>query len=621
MAEITKLSSELANKIAAGEVVERPASVVKELAENAIDAGSTRIAIGVKEGGLAEIRITDNGTGMTKQDAELSFSRHATSKIKTEMDLFRISTLGFRGEALPSIAAVSHLELETGNGEGAGTLIRYQGGKRITCTAAKGRSGTEMIVRDLFFNTPARLKHMKTINTELSKITDVVNRLALANPFISFELSHNGRQLLFTNGSGDVRAVIAAIYGRYTAQQFLPIRAATDDYTIEGFVAKPEVTRASRQHFFTIINGRYIRHFPLTKAIEQAYHTLLPIGRHPLAVLHIQMDPVLIDVNVHPSKLEVRLSKEQELTRLLEETIKKQLHEETLIPEVDKKRGKQLQSEQVPFHFSSVPVPQKEPEPQSFLEDQNPLEQKIDKEEAESVNNSSRSIDTNNTIHESKADFSKENSPLNEQKEKMAASTRSTSTRFPVLELIGQFHGTYILTQNEEGLYIIDQHAAQERIFYEYYRERIAETKPELQELMVPLTLEFSAVEETIVQMNQSKLEEVGVFLEPFGQRTYRVSAYPVWFPSGEEESTIRELLEQLKQGKKISIQKLREAAAILMSCKAAIKANRYLRQDEMQALITRLGQCEVPFTCPHGRPILIHFSSYDMEKMFKRIM
>ncbi|MFB4162747.1 DNA mismatch repair endonuclease MutL [Alteribacillus sp. JSM 102045] len=631
MSSVKKLSDDLSNKIAAGEVVERPASVVKELTENAIDADSTRIDIQVEEGGLSEIRVADNGKGMTKEDAELAFLRHATSKIQTEKDLFHISTLGFRGEALPSIAAVSNLNLETGTGKGAGTLIRYQGGKRIAFSSAKSRRGTEITVRDLFFNTPARLKYMKTINTEIGNISDVVNRLALANPSVSFRLMHNKKQLLFSNGNGDIRAVIAAIYGRRTAQNFLSIQENSVDYKVEGFVAKPEINRASRQYISTFINGRYVRHFPLTKAIENAFHTLLPIGRYPLAVIHIHMDPVLIDVNVHPSKLEVRLSKEKELTDVLEKAIRAELFEEQLIPEVDQKRGKNAGSEQLHLSFSEnntqkqprkdQPSPNKEftsydREPEkSFLTAETPVEDDYAVNEMEAVEERKDvELVINDIAHETQA------ANLEEPAGTMKKETIKDK-RVPELEIIGQMHGTYILAQNEKGLYIVDQHAAQERIFYEYFRGKIGETHPHLQDLIVPITFEVSPEEELLLQSHKKDLEDVGVFLEPFGYRTYRVSAHPSWFPSGQEESTIRELFQQLMEDKKISIHKLREEAAILMSCKAAIKANRFLRADEINALMDRLRQCEVPFTCPHGRPIIIHFSSYDMEKMFKRVM
>ncbi|RSL33241.1 DNA mismatch repair endonuclease MutL [Salibacterium salarium] len=622
MAAIKKLSDELSNKIAAGEVVERPASIVKELVENAIDAESTRVDIQIEEGGLSKIRVVDNGSGMGKEDAEIAFLRHATSKIKTERDLFKIATLGFRGEALPSIAAVSNMELETGTGDAAGTLIRYQGGKRITLSSSKGRKGTEITVRDLFFNTPARLKYMKTINTEIGNISDVVNRLALANPSVSLRLSHNNRQLLFTNGNGDIQAVLAAIYGRQTAGQFLKIDNHSVDYKVEGFAAKPEVNRASRQYISTFINGRYVKHYPLVKAIENAYHTLLPIGRHPLVVLHIQMDPVLIDVNVHPAKLEVRISKEKELMDVVETAIKTKLTQETLIPDVDQSRTKRQTTEQVPLHFEQQPSSSREQTSNQLMYGQ---EVSTNENQGDSFQHATR--ETSPAIHiqhqpqDSNMGYQDNQEMVQEQSSQHVSNEKTKQDRVPELEVIGQMHGTYILTQNENGLYIIDQHAAQERIFYEFYREKIGETDFRLQDLIVPITLELSPEEDMIVHSYKDELAEVGVFLESFGYRTHRVTTYPAWFPHGEEESTIRELLEQLMKDKKISISKLREDAAILMSCKAAIKANRYLRADEMDSLMESLRQCDIPFTCPHGRPIIIHFSGYDMEKMFKRIM
>lgn len=322
MGKIRKLDDALANKIAAGEVVERPASVVKELIENAIDAHSTIIEVELEEAGLAKIRVVDNGDGFEEEDCFLAFERHATSKIKDEADLFRIRTLGFRGEALPSIASVSHLELKTSTGEGPGTWLVLKGGELVQHGRTSSRKGTDITVSHLFFNTPARLKYMKTIHTELGHVVDVINRLALAHPHISFRLTHNGKQLFYTNGNGDVRQVLAAIYGLDVAKKMIAIHAETLDFTIDGYVALPEVTRASRNYMTTIVNGRYIKNYSLYKAIEEGYHTLLPIGRHPITFLNIMMDPLLIDVNVHPAKLEVRFSKEAELNELVQQTIR-----------------------------------------------------------------------------------------------------------------------------------------------------------------------------------------------------------------------------------------------------------------------------------------------------------
>src|SRR3954447_10358066 len=332
MGKIIQLDDALSNKIAAGEVVERPASVVKELVENAIDAGSTVIEIEVEEAGLAKIRITDNGYGIDEEDVLLAFQRHATSKIKNENDLFRIRTLGFRGEALPSIASVSRLEMKTSTGEGAGNRVVIEGGKVEVFEKASARRGTDITISDLFYNTPARLKYMKTIHTELGNITDVVNRLALSHPEVAFRLIHNERKLLQTNGNGDVRQVLASIYGMAIAKQLVPITGQSLDYKINGFASMPEVTRASRNYISTMINGRFIKNYALAKAIQEGYHTLLPIGRFPIVLLNIEMDPLLVDVNVHPSKMEVRISKEAELDELVTNMIKDTFKSKILIP-------------------------------------------------------------------------------------------------------------------------------------------------------------------------------------------------------------------------------------------------------------------------------------------------
>ncbi|MDF2646253.1 MAG: mismatch repair protein, partial [Paenibacillus sp.] len=334
MGKIQLLSEHIANQIAAGEVVERPSSVVKELVENSVDAGSTRIDVTIEEGGLQLIRVSDNGSGMALEDCELAFQRHATSKIATSKDLFSIRTLGFRGEALPSIASVSRLECVTSStNDGLGRKISIEGGTIRSVEETAASRGTEVSVRELFYNTPARLKYMKTIQTELGHISDYLYRLALAHPGIAFSLKHNSNLLLQTLGNGDLLQVIAGIYGTAIGKQMLPIQVESLDYTITGFVAKPEMTRANRGGISTIVNGRYVRNFALNQALLQGYHTLLPINRYPVAVLHIGMDPALVDVNVHPSKLEVRFSKEAELTALIEAEVKRLFGRQVLIPQ------------------------------------------------------------------------------------------------------------------------------------------------------------------------------------------------------------------------------------------------------------------------------------------------
>ncbi|MFQ6386841.1 DNA mismatch repair endonuclease MutL [Priestia aryabhattai] len=625
MGKIVQLSDELSNKIAAGEVVERPASVVKELVENAIDANSTVIEIELEEAGLSKIRILDNGDGIASEDCLTAFKRHATSKIKTEQDLFRIRTLGFRGEALPSIASVSMLELKTSTGEEAGTHLKLRGGEIVHHELTSSRKGTELVIENLFFNTPARLKYMKTVNTELGNVTDVVNRLAMSHPEVSIRLMHQGRQLLYTNGSGDVRQVLAAIYGMAVAKKMIPINVQSLDYEVNGYVALPEITRASRNYMSTIINGRFVKNYGLLKAVQQGYHTLLPIGRFPIVFLTITMDPLLVDVNVHPAKLEVRLSKEAELFELIEQGVKAAFKKQQLIPDAvvpTKSKSAVQPTEQQTFTFDHQSKPSgyqpsdtvREPSfkeaPARVDEIMPPVKTEVMRQ-GEELEPTFREIEHYEESVEENAPIPEPNRSAKEQPE----------PRVPAMYPIGQMHGTYILAQNEKGLFIIDQHAAQERIKYEYFKRKLGEVDSEVQELLMPLTLEFSGNEALILEEYKDMLAEVGVFLEPFGQNSYIVRSHPQWFPKGEEQETIEEMIQQIFTMKRVNIEKLREEAAIMMSCKGSIKANHHLRNDEIFALLETLRKTTDPFTCPHGRPIIIHHSTYEMEKMFKRVM
>lgn len=614
MSKIIQLDDALSNKIAAGEVVERPASVVKELVENSIDAGSTMIEIEVYEAGLSKIRIIDNGDGIEEEDVLTAFQRHATSKIKNETDLFRIRTLGFRGEALPSIASVSRIDMKTSTGE-IGTRIVVEGGNIETVDKASARKGTDLTVSDLFFNTPARLKYMKTIHTELGNITDVVNRLALAHPEVSIRLIHNDRKLLHTNGNSDVRQVLAAIYGMNIVKKMVPIDGRSLDFRIHGYAALPEVTRASRNYISTMINGRFIKNYSLAKAIQDGYHTLLPIGRYPIVLLNIEMDPLLVDVNVHPAKMEVRLSKEQELNELVTSTIKSAFQSKQLIPTgFTEPKTVQAKREQTSFKLDHIIEKNNRQEgkseyskmPESYYENSH---------SAKPITNSLEQIYEERSVFPDKEIMSSTNFHIHED------TLNTETTRVPPLYPIGQMHGTYIFAQNENGLYIIDQHAAQERIKYEYFKEKVGYVESELQELLIPLTFEYSTDDYIKIDEYKHELEKVGVFLEPFGHNSFIIRSHPQWLPKGEEQVIIEDMIEQLLSMKRVDIKKLREEAAIMMSCKASIKANRHLRNDEIQALLDELRQTFDPFTCPHGRPIIIHYSTYEMEKMFKRIM
>lgn len=606
----------LANKIAAGEVVERPASVVKELVENSIDAKSTWIKVDVTEAGLDEIKVTDNGKGMSADDCEAAFLRHATSKIKSETDLFHVKTLGFRGEALASIASVSRLKIQTSLGEGAGTELTLEGGRLFNKNKSDARQGTEITVTDLFFNTPARLKYMKTVHTELGHITDLLNRLALAHPEIRFEVTHNHKSLFKTAGTGDRLQVIAQIYGMNVARKMLPVQQKSLDFSVEGFIAKPEITRASRSYITTIINGRYIKNIPLTQAIIRAYHTLLPIGRYPIVVLAIRMDSILVDVNVHPTKLEVRFSKEKELTQLVESMIKDKFRQTTLIPKMEKKEPTPKTSVQHTIDFDrSQPASDELFAAGNIKEEQAAVLQKTAADTRQFEPNLPQDLDFASTPV---VDESVDETPDTAQE---SESTSQRAERVPTMYPIGQLHGTYIMAQNETGLYMIDQHAAQERIKYEFFKDKLGKPVNQSQELLIPITFEFSKKESLFIEHHREELEQVGLFFEPFGQQTYIVRSHPTWFPKGLEEEVIRDMTEQIIGEERVNVEGVREEAAILMSCKRSIKANHYLNHDDMFRLLEDLRKTVDPFTCPHGRPVIIHFTSYELEKMFKRVM
>jgi len=634
MGKIQIMDAWLSNRIAAGEVVERPASVVKELVENAIDAGSTSIDVFLLEAGLTSIQVIDNGSGMDEEDALISFSRHATSKIHQEHDLFRIRTLGFRGEALASIASVSKMTMITSTGE-SGTHVELEGGHVTTQKPGPLRKGTDITVAQLFFNTPARLKYMKTIQTELGHTIDLMNRLALGNPQIAFRLLHNGQQLLQTNGRGDVQQVLAAIYGMHNAKKMVPFLGESHDYKVSGFVSLPEVTRASKNYMSLFVNGRWVKHYLVQKAIIDAYHTYLPIERFPIVALFIEGDPYLTDVNVHPAKHQIRLSKEPELLKLIEETIRSTIRDVVRVPLMEKKE--------------KIPKPATEqlniwkPAPKLNVEKMNAIVEKLydaqtvqespgillTEQPAWTATNSEESwqpTQPSNTNEveiplqiEQQENFQKEppHQPFNEQEQE-----ESKKEPFPALEVVGQIHGTYIVAQMEDGFYLIDQHAAQERIKYEFFREKVGQVDPnERQALLLPLTFHYAADEALVLRENREQLEAVGVFLEDFGQSSFVIREHPSWFPNGEEQDIIEDLIEQVLTTKTADVKKMREAAAIMMSCKKSIKANHYLTKEQMVALLDDLREADNPFTCPHGRPVLIHFTTYEVEKMFKRVM
>jgi DNA mismatch repair protein MutL len=635
--KIKELQTSLANKIAAGEVVERPGSVVKELLENAIDAQATEINIEVEESGVASIRVVDNGTGISEDDLDLVFHRHATSKLDDDDDLFHIRTLGFRGEALASISSVAKVTLKTCTDNEEGHEIYAENGAILNKKPAKAKRGTDIRVESLFYNTPARLKYIKSLYTELGKITDIINRMAMSHPDIRISLVADGKTIIHTNGSGRTNEVMAEIYGMKVAKDLVHIAGDTSDYHLEGFVAKPEHSRSNKHYISIFINGRYIKNFILDKAILEGYHTLLTIGRYPICYINITMDPILVDVNVHPTKLEVRLSKEEQLYKLIVEKIQHAFKDKILIPhnDIDKinkknkvleqfeqqkiqfdqqrKDTQQTQSEQTTQSFDSAEET-KQPKEQSDIQTTHTSTDNI-KEDVDSYKAQQREVladvEANDTMDDT----------LNYEDEVKDKVTSSPARRVPYMEVVGQVHGTYIIAQNENGMFMIDQHAAQERIKYEYFRDKIGDVSNEVQNLLIPLTFHFSKDELMIIEQYKDELAKVGVKLEPFGGHDYIVDSYPVWFPKVEAEDIIKDMIEYVLEHKKVNISKIREEAAIMMSCKKSIKANHYLKNNEMADLVDQLRETEDPFTCPHGRPIIINFSNYELERLFKRIM
>lgn len=625
MAQIQLLSSTLSNQIAAGEVIERPASIVKELVENAIDAQATQIDIAVKDAGISAIQVTDNGSGIANDEVELAFQPHATSKIHSNSDLFNVKTLGFRGEALASIAAVAKVQLITSTTGLRGTLIKIAGGKQLQKRLVAATKGTSITVTDLFYNTPARLKYLKTVSTELNRIIDIVDRLALAHPQIAFTLVNEQRNLIRTSGNGKLQQTIAGIYGRKTAAQMVEIQQNTSDFQLEGFISLPQQTRSSRQYISLLINGRYIINFPLMKAVLAGYGSKLMVGRYPVAVVQIQMDPLLVDVNVHPTKREVRLSKEEQLATLIQQTIAAKLAQLNLIPDAVNNlpaHSKTKQQLQAVFPKESAPTAQLKAtsqiaEPQAddtsldpfvspaaihlqpIFEDPQRLDawdQHVQQFHQKIVAAAQANIETINV------------------------NTIFAPREFPDLRFVAQIHNSYLIAESDNGFYLVDQHAAQERVNYEKFRQEVGQVSQDQQQLLVPLILDYSNADAIVINEHLDILQSVGIKIAVFGQNSFIVQSHPTWIPKGQEETTIREIIDYVLKDGKISIAQFREQTAITMSCRLSIKAHDPLDKAQAQAVLEQLAQTQNPYNCPHGRPTLVHFTDQDIQKMFKRI-
>ncbi len=599
MAKIKVMSENLANKIAAGEVVEKCASVVKELVENSIDAGATSITVDLLNGGLKEIKITDDGSGMEHDDAVLSFQRHATSKLTREDDLFFINTLGFRGEALPSIASVSEVDLVTCASD-VGTHILIKGGKVEVDEPSHARKGTIISVRNLFYNTPARLKYLKSEQYELANSVSFIEKLALSYPGIKFTLTNNEKVLVKTSGSEQLLKTIHEIYGLNVSSNMIEVKASNDDYDMEGFICKPEVLKSNRNYMITIVNGRVVKNNDLNRAINDAYFRYKPDSKFPIVVLKFYTDPTLIDVNIHPTKQDIKLSKTNELYDLIVNTISDRLKEVLLIPNALKE--KEILSDAV-LPKSMVKEPEVKPDDSG---DQIQLDFQI----SENVS----------TKEEKTAVVGKKELKGNFK----SIANRVLNPEFKLLDLhvIGQVLGTYIVCQNDEGMYLIDQHAAKERVNYEIVEESFRNKKIDTIESLIPITIELSSSDFLLIKERMDLLAELGFIVEEFGINTFKVISHPIWLKEGFEEEVIRNIFDEIiLLGDQFDRLRFQNRIIATIACKMSVRANTPLSIESMEEIIKELVQCKNPYNCAHGRPTIVKFSTYELERMFKRVM
>lgn len=658
MARIHQLDEHLSNMIAAGEVVERPSGIVKELVENSIDAKAKHIEIQILQGGIDCITIIDDGCGMDAQDATLAFERHATSKIQAVDDLWKISTMGFRGEALPSIASVSQVTLRTNDGIDSSEVIIHYGTLKSArpCGTPKG---TMLEVRNLFQKTPARFKHLKSPQYEFSLISDVVQKFAISHPNIGFELSHDGRSVFKTKGNGNLREVLMQIYGRDGAKTAIELHGQDLDYTIRGYALQPQFQRATKYYVLLYINGRMIRNYHLQKAVMDAYAPYMPKDRYPIAVINMEMDAQLVDVNVHPSKWEIRLSKEKQLEKLLYQTIKAALMQDMEVPNIQARKENQkekIEIQELQFtyprdqevkklhtevndsfvHYDGKPKQTITEESRVQVDKVEPQEAPVEAEKQESVDkkqelSESQSSDTQAPIKDQVIEevsttkqaetLFKDIAPIQEvvMKAEQEPASESINPSLPQLHVIGQFHNSYILAEGEKGLYIIDQHAAQERYHYEMIQKQILSGVKDTQPLLIPITVETTMSAVSRIDDLNALLEQVGIHFEVFGNTTLLCRELPIWLKDTKEEAFLQDMIDLWQKDDEISLDKLRKHTIATMACHSSIRFHRSLTMEEMKQVILDLGKCEQPFHCPHGRPTLICYEDKDLIHDFER--
>lgn len=575
MSKIEVMNTSLANKIAAGEVVEKCSSVVKELVENSIDAESKVIKIELVMGGIKKIKVTDDGIGMDKVDAKNCFLRHATSKIKSEMDLPFISTLGFRGEALASIASVSEIVLKTSDGK-VGSLINLEGGIITSLEDYELRKGTIIEINNLFYNTPARLKFLKSPQSELLSVVALIEKLALSNTSVSFSLYNDGKEILKTTGSGDLLKAIHEIYGINTSKHMVKIEGMNDDYIINGYVSDINVFKGNRNHMHIFVNGRIIKNTFINRVIKDAYHTFLPENKFPVVVINIEVDPTLIDVNIHPTKQDIKISKKDTLEDLLFNLIRDKLNN--------------TENEFLVSGKTNKPV---------FVDETYTINEDLVNFE----------IEEQPTIYE--------NVTMDFKIEEVKPKEKEKDFFYPV----GLVMGTYLICQKDDEMEIIDIHAANERINYEIYLNGLKNEKIMTTEMLFPVVVEYTKEETLKINEMLEEIKALGLGITEFGINTFKISSHPTWLKNGYEEESIKRILELfISYDKKFDRVKFNENLAINLACKMSVKANTNISLEEQETLIKRLLECEFPYTCPHGRPTILKYPKYELEKLFKRV-
>lgn len=610
MGKIERMSLHLANMIAAGEVVERPSSVVKELVENSIDAKSTNIKIYLKNGGLDEISVIDDGEGMDKDDVLMAFVPHATSKIKTEYDLFRILTLGFRGEAIASIASVSQMTITSSQDGVMGYSVTYKAGVKQKEEITHSNKGTNVTVKGLFFNTPARLKYMRSAKKELSSILFFIDRIAMAHPDLRFSVIHDEKLVFQTSGSANPKTLVAELYGLDAARNLLEKEFVKDGYKCHLVLIKPQIYRSTKLEITMICNGRYVKNYNITEAVINAFSTYLPIGKYPIVILYYNIDPLLVDCNVHPNKTEVKVANEEDMCASLKEEINKLLYEESHIPtrniniNVGYEKTNIFDSDNIigdePIDNSFKVIPEAKREYNKEVEEKVVFKEDLNitynKKEEPVI--TPKVIDTPSIVKEEKID----------------------KPTLPHMEYVGSVFGTYLIFENSDGMYLMDQHAAAERINYEKYYEILGNNNQPKTELLVPVSITFTKSEALYIESNLEAFEKIGFVLEPIGELDYIIRVVPLWAKLDNLEDIIYDILSKMIEENKVDTIYFRDHIAKQIACKASIKANHTLSRLEIDYLYNHLKECKNPYTCPHGRPTIIRFSTKELEEMFERI-